>query len=47
MTFHRRNLKLSGALIVALAVALSAPLLFAQSGKVEVLWLGNLGSSRP
>jgi glyoxylase-like metal-dependent hydrolase (beta-lactamase superfamily II) len=42
MALHRRNvIKLGGALVVALALALSAPLLMAQSGKVEVHWLGQ------
>src|SRR5215475_12905697 len=42
MVLHRRNvIKLSGALVVALSLALSAPLLQAQSGKTEVLWLGQ------
>jgi hypothetical protein len=42
MTLHRRNVvKLGGALVVALSLALSAPALVAQSGKVEVLWLGQ------
>ena len=42
MVLHRRNvIRLGGALIVALALVLSATLLPAQSGKVEVLWLGN------
>jgi L-ascorbate metabolism protein UlaG (beta-lactamase superfamily) len=42
MAFHRRNvIKLGAALVVALSLALSAPLLLAQSGKVEVLWLGQ------
>ena len=42
MTLHRRNaIKLGGALVVALALALSASLLPAQSGKVEVHWLGQ------
>ena len=42
MALHRRNvIKLGGALAVALFVALSAPLLQAQSGKVEVHWLGQ------
>ena len=42
MALHRRNvIKLGGALVVVLALALSAPLLQAQSGKVEVLWLGQ------
>jgi len=42
MALHRRNvIKLGGALVVALCLALSAPLLQAQSGKVEVLWLGQ------
>ena len=39
---HRWTLlKLGGALIVALAVALSSSVLLAQSGKVEVHWLGQ------
>jgi hypothetical protein len=38
MALHRRNvIKLGGALVVALYLALSAPLLLAQPGKVEVL----------
>ena len=38
MALHRRNvIKLGGALVVAVSLALSAPLLQAQSGKVEVL----------
>jgi L-ascorbate metabolism protein UlaG (beta-lactamase superfamily) len=42
MALHRRNvIKLGGALAVALGVALSASLLTAQSGKAEVLWLGQ------
>jgi L-ascorbate metabolism protein UlaG (beta-lactamase superfamily) len=42
MALHRWNLaKLGGALVVVLSVALSASLLLAQSGKVEVLWLGQ------
>ncbi len=42
MAFHRRNvIKLGAALVVVLSVALSASLLLAQSGKVEVLWLGQ------
>src|SRR4029453_15268065 len=42
MAVHRRNvIKLGAALIVALSLALSAPLLPAQSGKVEVHWLGQ------
>ena len=42
MVLHRRNvIRLSGALVVAVALVLSATLLPAQSGKVEVLWLGN------
>jgi L-ascorbate metabolism protein UlaG (beta-lactamase superfamily) len=42
MAMHRRNvIKLGSALVVILALALSAPLLQAQSGKVEVLWLGQ------
>jgi L-ascorbate metabolism protein UlaG (beta-lactamase superfamily) len=42
MALHRRNvIKLGAALIVALSLALSAPLLPAQSGKVEVHWLGQ------
>ena len=42
MALHRRNvIKLGAALVVALVFALSAPLLQAQSGKVEVLWLGQ------
>ena len=42
MALHRRNVtKLGGALAVALCLALSAPLLPAQSGKVDVLWLGQ------
>jgi len=42
MALHRWNLvKLGGALVVALSVALSGSQLLAQSGKVEVLWLGQ------
>jgi L-ascorbate metabolism protein UlaG (beta-lactamase superfamily) len=42
MTPHHRNvIRLGGALVVALALALSASLLPAQSGKVEVHWLGQ------
>ena len=42
MASHRRNvIKLAGALVVALSIALSGSLLLAQSGKVEVLWLGQ------
>jgi L-ascorbate metabolism protein UlaG (beta-lactamase superfamily) len=42
MGMHRRNvIKLGGALIVAVSLALSGAQLLAQSGKVEVLWLGN------
>ena len=42
MALHRRNLiMLCGALVVALTLALSGAQLLAQSGKVEVLWLGN------
>src|SRR6267142_900958 len=42
MAVHRRNvIKLASALVVALSLALSAPLLPAQSGKTEVLWLGQ------
>ena len=42
MALHRRSvLKLGGALVVALSLALSASLLPAQSGKVDVLWLGQ------
>jgi L-ascorbate metabolism protein UlaG (beta-lactamase superfamily) len=42
MGLHRRNvIMLGGALVVALTLALSGSLLQAQSGKVEVLWLGN------
>jgi L-ascorbate metabolism protein UlaG (beta-lactamase superfamily) len=42
MALHRWTLlKLGGVLIVALAVALSSSMLFAQSGKVEVHWLGQ------
>ena len=42
MALHRWTLlKLGGALIVALAVALSSSVLLAQSGKVEVHWLGQ------
>ncbi|HZO39505.1 MAG TPA: metal-dependent hydrolase [Methylomirabilota bacterium] len=40
MALHRRNM-LGAALVVALVVALSATLLPAQSGKVEVHWLGQ------
>jgi hypothetical protein len=39
---HRRNvIKLGAALVAALTLALSAALLPAQSGKVEVHWLGQ------
>ena len=42
MALHRRNvIKLGAALVVALGLALSASLLPAQSGKVEVHWLGQ------
>ena len=42
MALHRRNaLKLGGALAIALCLALSGSLLQAQSGKVEVHWLGQ------
>ena len=42
MALHRWTLlKLGGVLIVALAVALSSSMLLAQSGKVEVHWLGQ------
>jgi len=42
MGMHRRNvIKLGGALIVAVSLALSGAQLLAQSGKVDVLWLGN------
>src|SRR5207302_328511 len=42
MALHRRNLvKLGGALVVALCLALSGPVLVAQSGKVEGLWRGQ------
>src|SRR5262249_7744120 len=42
MALHRRNvIKLGGGLVVALSLALSGAQLLAQSGKVEVLWLGN------
>jgi hypothetical protein len=42
MTLHRWTLlKLGGGLIVALAVTLSSSMLLAQSGKVEVHWLGQ------
>src|SRR5262249_61887543 len=42
MALHRRNLiMLGGAFVVALTLALSGAQLLAQSGKVEVLWLGN------
>jgi L-ascorbate metabolism protein UlaG (beta-lactamase superfamily) len=42
MALHDRNLvKLGGALVVALSLALSGSQLLAQSGKVEVLWLGQ------
>jgi L-ascorbate metabolism protein UlaG (beta-lactamase superfamily) len=42
MALHRRSvIKLGAALVGALFVALSAPLLLAQSGKTEVLWLGQ------
>jgi L-ascorbate metabolism protein UlaG (beta-lactamase superfamily) len=38
---HWTLLKLGGVLIIALAVALSSSMLLAQSGKVEVHWLGQ------
>src|ERR1700704_543230 len=42
MASYRRNvIKLGGALVVALSLAPSATLLLAQSGKVDVLWLGQ------
>ena len=42
MALHRWNLvKLGGALVVALSLTLSGSVLVAQSGKVEVLWLGQ------
>ena len=42
MTLHRRNvIKLGGALVVALSLALSGTQLQAQSGKTEVHWLGQ------
>jgi L-ascorbate metabolism protein UlaG (beta-lactamase superfamily) len=42
MALHRRTLlRLGGVLLVALAVALSSSILLAQSGKVEVHWLGQ------
>src|SRR6267378_260817 len=42
MVLHRRNvIKLGGALAVALCLALSGSQLLAQSGKVEVHWLGQ------
>src|SRR5438128_3562645 len=42
MALHRWNLvKLGGALVVALSLALSGSQLLAQPGKVEVLWLGQ------
>src|SRR5256884_5176664 len=42
MALHRWNLvKLGGALVIALCLALSGSLLQAQSGKVEVHWLGQ------
>src|SRR5215831_14798224 len=42
MALHRWTLvKLGGGLIVALAVVLSSSMLLAQSGKVEVHWLGQ------
>ncbi|PYN52649.1 MAG: hypothetical protein DMD94_21515, partial [Candidatus Rokuibacteriota bacterium] len=42
MTLNRRNaFKLCGALVVALCLALSGSQLLAQSGKVEVHWLGQ------
>jgi L-ascorbate metabolism protein UlaG (beta-lactamase superfamily) len=42
MALHRWTLlELGGVLIVALAVALSSSMLLAQSGKVEVHWLGQ------
>src|SRR5256885_13208968 len=45
MALHRRNaIKLGGALVVALCLALSGSQLLAQSGKTEVLWLGQAAS---
>jgi L-ascorbate metabolism protein UlaG (beta-lactamase superfamily) len=42
MALRDRNLvKLGGALVVALSLALSGSQLLAQPGKVEVLWLGQ------
>src|SRR5215470_16123422 len=42
MALLRRNvIKVGGALVVALSLALTGAQLLAQSGKVEVLWLGN------
>src|SRR5262249_61156971 len=41
MALHRRNVIMLGALVVGLTLALSGAQLLAQSGKVEVLWLGN------
>src|SRR5262249_60940793 len=42
MALHRRNvIKVGVALAVTLVLALSAPLLQAQSGKTEVHWLGQ------
>src|SRR6266699_2188846 len=42
MALHDKNIvKLGGALVVALSLALSGSVLQAQSGKVEVLWLGQ------
>jgi L-ascorbate metabolism protein UlaG (beta-lactamase superfamily) len=42
MALHRRNLvKLGGALVIAICLGLSSSLLLAQSGKVEVHWLGQ------
>src|SRR6266566_5615650 len=42
MALHRRNLvKLGGALVVALSLALSGSVLQAQSGRTEVFWLGQ------
>jgi len=41
MALHRRNVIMLAALVVGLTLALSGAQLLAQSGKVEVLWLGN------
>ena len=48
MALHRRNvIKLGGALVVALSLALSGAQLLAQSGKVEVHWLVTRRSRSP